>query len=265
MPRDSGPLSNPLAAELALHATCFLASIMAANQSNIRIRGATAQSKRDRPSRYFVFDRTEVVRGYPRDAPGASEWLTEIPGSAAWPERLTKQVNDLASIILWTELFESSNLSCALVLQVNVLAGLELHVDVMTADEETALVKDLNALLDSGERNELPGDTFAKPPKNKEGNGRRTYATHFTQLALALPTWNLLFVISPQNAVWVRIRVPRGGRGIHPWDQTRTYCWRDATLVIQSQMHPTNIFIASKKRQTGILLNDMLSAPPLKY
>ncbi len=112
-----------------------------------RIRGAIAVLKRDR-GRYWVFERAEPLRGFPRDAPGAAQWLKEIPGSAAWPERLTKKVN--------------------------ILAGLELHENVLTPEEEASLVLDIKALLKSGERNELPGETYTSPPKTREGNGRRT-------------------------------------------------------------------------------------------
>lgn len=35
-------------------------------------------------------------------------------------------------------------------------------------------VKDLHALLAAGDARQLPGDTYAKPPRSKAGNGRAT-------------------------------------------------------------------------------------------
>lgn len=35
-------------------------------------------------------------------------------------------------------------------------------------------VKDLHALLAAGDARKLPGDTYAKPPRHKAGNGRAT-------------------------------------------------------------------------------------------
>ena len=47
-------------------------------------------------------------------------------------------------------------------------------------------VKELEALLAAGERRHLPGDTFMKPPKTREGNGRRTMQFGFVPPCLAL-------------------------------------------------------------------------------
>jgi len=80
--------------------------------------------------------------------PGAANHIANISNLANCPERLTKKIN--------------------------VMEGLELHEGLLTKDEELVLVKDIEALLAAGERRLLPGETFMKPQKNKDGNGRRT-------------------------------------------------------------------------------------------
>jgi len=81
-----------------------------------RVRGATATLRRDRPSRYWIFERNEAIRNFPKDAPGAQQWLDQLHSVTSLPERGTKKVN--------------------------VLSGLELHENVLSEDEEKALVID---------------------------------------------------------------------------------------------------------------------------
>ena len=81
-----------------------------------RCNGAKIILKRDRPlTKYYVFERSEIIRNDPKSMPGASKHLAEMP----WIESLPEKGDDRA---------------------VNVLEGLELHEGVVSAEEEAALV-----------------------------------------------------------------------------------------------------------------------------
>jgi hypothetical protein len=86
------------------------------------LRGANASLKsRENEAPFWSFERIERIRGNPLDASGAKGRTAEIPIGIGKPT-----IETLPSRGDYTK--------------VNVLEGLELHVDVLTEDEEIVMV-----------------------------------------------------------------------------------------------------------------------------
>jgi len=82
-----------------------------------QVRGATVHSRRGKLGQtIYEFKRLENVTSYPRDQPGAEKHILQLPGVTGLPAKGDPK-------------------------RVNILEGLELHVDTITVHEEGVLVR----------------------------------------------------------------------------------------------------------------------------